>query len=423
MTRFLVKDLVKTNVSCYNKSDNWEYINYLDTGNLTNNVISEVVKLIPGEDTIPSRAKRKVKQGDILYSTVRPNQCHFGYMKNLLDNMLVSTGYAVLEPLSDKVCGKYLYYYLTQREIVEYLHSIAEGTVSTYPSIQPKDIEKISIDMPDLDEQKAIASVLSTYDDLIEKNNRKIEILQEMAEELYKEWFVRFRFPGYKTIGMKNSILGKIPDNFNTAKMTDIFDDYIGGGWGNDNENVQYCVPAYVIRGTDFPSVAKSDTSTCPYRWHKKSNYRSRQLKPNDIVIEISGGTAEQPVGRAVLVDESLIKQFENKVICASFCKQVTLKQDIISPIYFYYWMKFLYDTRMIDRFQLQSTGIINFKFEYFVRKGDVLLPPKQLMKKFNDIVATMRENVSKLAQQNNLLKQQRDLLLPRLMSGKLEVS
>ena len=85
--------------------------------------------------------------------------------------------------------------------------------------------------------------------------------------------------------------------------------------------------------------------------------------------------------------------------------------------------MKFLYDTRMIDRFQLQSTGIINFKFEYFVRKGDVLLPPKQLMKKFNDIVATMRENVSKLAQQNNLLKQQRDLLLPRLMSGKLEVS
>ena len=145
MTRFLVKDLVKTNVSCYNKSDNWEYINYLDTGNLTNNVISEVVKLIPGEDTIPSRAKRKVKQGDILYSTVRPNQCHFGYMKNLLDNMLVSTGYAVLEPLADKVCGKYLYYYLTQREIVEYLHSIAEGTVSTYPSIQPKDIEKISM--------------------------------------------------------------------------------------------------------------------------------------------------------------------------------------------------------------------------------------------------------------------------------------
>ena len=84
--------------------------------------------------------------------------------------------------------------------------------------------------------------------------------------------------------------------------------------------------------------------------------------------------------------------------------------------------MKFLYDTRMIDRFQLQSTGIINFKFEYFVRKGDVLLPPKPLMDKFDNIVATIRKDISLLAEQNENLIQQRDLLLPRLMSGKLEV-
>lgn len=329
---------------------------------------------------------------------------------NATDNTLITTCN------EEYIDYKYAFYMLKVAELNRYAGGSAQ------PLITQSILKHLKCDIPDLDTQKKIASVLSTYDDLIEKNNRKIEILQDMAEELYKEWFVRFRFPGYKTVERKESALGSIPSSFDVLKMTDVFDNYIGGGWGNDDENTQYCVPAFVIRGTDFPSVTKGDISTCPYRWHKESNYKSRQLKPNDIVIEISGGTAEQPVGRAILIDDDLIKRFGNKVICASFCKQVSLKQDRISPVYFYYWMKFLYDTRMIDRFQLQSTGIINFKFEYFVRKGDVLLPPRTLMDKFDNIVTKMRKNISRLAEQNDLLKQQRDLLLPRLMSGKLAV-
>lgn len=321
----------------------------------------------------------------------------------------------------DNANKDYLYYLLSSEEM-KYSIVIRAYGAANQVNISPSDIEGIKWDFPEYDVQCKIGKILANYDDLIEKNNRKIQILQDMAEELYKEWFVRFRFPGHETATKKESALGNIPNSFNVIKMADIFDNYIGGGWGNDDENKQYSIPAYVIRGTDFPSITKGDISTCPYRWHKESNYKSRQLKPNDIVIEISGGTAEQPVGRAILVDDNLIKRFDNKVICASFCKQVSLKQDKISPIYFYYWMKFLYDTRMIDRFQLQSTGIINFKFEYFVRKGDVLLPPKSLMDKFDNIVTTMRKDISHLAEQNNILKQQRNLLLPRLMSGKLEV-
>lgn len=379
MTRFLVKDLVKTNVSCYNKSDNWEYINYLDTGNLTNNVISEVVKLIPGEDTIPSRAKRKVKQGDILYSTVRPNQCHFGYMKNLLDNMIVSTGYAVLEPLSDKICGKYLYYYLTQREIVEYLHSIAEGTVSTYPSIQPKDIEKISIDMPDLDEQKAIASVLSTYDDLIEKNNRKIEILQDMAEELYKEWFVRFRFPGYKTAKFTDGI----PDGWEVDRIESL-------GVFTRGKNI---TASEMIDG----SIPVISAGIEPSGFHNESN-----VKGVSITISSSGANAGY-----MCINYS--------DIWAADCMYVNNIDNV------FYLYELLNNIRpCIDN--LQRGAAQPHVYSKDVNRLKILLPAEEVRNKFNDLVKDMHLSIATLMKQNNNLKQQRDLLLPRLMSGKLEV-
>ena len=81
-----------------------------------------------------------------------------------------------------------------------------------------------------------------------------------------------------------------------------------------------------------------------------------------------------------------------------------------------------MYDTRIIDRFQLQSTGIINFQFEYFLRKGDLLLPEKRLMEMFDEQVKPMYAQIAFVAKENNNLIKQRDLLLPRLMSGKLEV-
>ena len=204
--------------------------------------------------------------------------------------------------------------------------------------------------------------------------------------------------------------------------MNDAFDYYIGGGWGNDEYSTDFPEQAYVIRGTDFPNVQKGDLSSCPLRYHKKSNYSARELNENDIIIEVSGGTAEQPVGRALIVTKDTIDRLDNKVICASFCKLVRLNTEVVAPYFFYYWMQFLYDTRIIDKFQLQSTGIINFKFEYFLRKGDIMLPPKALMDRFDEKVKVLYKEKSILARQNDNLIKQRDLLLPRLMSGKLEV-
>ena len=315
----------------------------------------------------------------------------------------------------------YIYYLLKMKHI----RQLAANSMTGASGRQRADlgfIKRIQWDFPPIEKQKKIAGILSAYDNLIEVNNKRIKVLEQMAENLYKEWFVRFRFPGHETAEFSSSRIGKIPSSFSIIKMQDAFDYYIGGGWGNDDEDKDNSVAAYVIRGTDFPRVSIGDLSTCPLRYHKKSNYLARQLFPDDIILEVSGGTAEQPVGRVLLVTKDTIDRLGGKVICASFCKQIRLKTDIISPIYYYYWMKYLYDTRIIDRFQLQSTGIINFQFEFFLKKGDILLPPKEIMNAFDLQIRTIHEEISAISKQNENLIKQRDLLLPRLMSGKLEV-
>ena len=205
-----VGDFIKTNQYSYSSKDKWEYIYYLDTGNITENRIDEIVKLNPLTDKIPSRAKRKVKKSNIIYSTVRPNQKHYGYVDKQYDNLLVSTGFVVIDVNEDIADGKYFYYWLTQEKNTNYLQTIAENTVATYPSIAPKDIENMSIELPLLDIQRKIAKVLSNYDDLIENNNKRIKILEDMAQKIYKEWFVDFKYPGHETATFKDTELGKL---------------------------------------------------------------------------------------------------------------------------------------------------------------------------------------------------------------------
>ena len=325
-----------------------------------------------------------------------------------------------MKDFSAELSSRYLYYWISSSFGKDSLVCRCIG--SSQAALTIDILKKYKLLVPERKIQDRIVSILSAYDNLIEVNNKRIKVLEQMAENLYKEWFVRFRFPGYETAEFEESKLGIIPSSFHVIKMRDAFEYNIGGGWGNDEEDKEYSIPAFVIRGTDFPRVSKGDLSSCPLRFHKPSNYSSRKLKEDDIILEVSGGTAEQPVGRTLLVTKDTIERLGGNVICASFCKQIRVKQSVISPVYFYYWMQFLYDTRIIDRFQLQSTGIINFQFEYFLRKGEILLPPKEIMDSFESIIRPIHNEIAMVAKANANLIQQRDLLLPRLMSGKLEV-
>lgn len=371
-------------------------------------------------EEIQSKIKKYIiNDGDIAL-TIVANIGDIGYCETSLDGVNLTENAVRLTNFKKSINTRYLTYYLSQPFAKLYMEGLAAGVAQSKLGIYK--VNKIKVTLPDLNSQMKIVSIVRNYDQLIENNNKRIKLLEDMAESLFKEWFVRFRIPGYEKIGMKVSELGKIPTTFDVLKINKVFDYYVGGGWGNEDYSDDYPIDAYVIRGADFPGVLRSDISTCPYRYHKRSNYEPRQLKENDIVFEISGGTAEQPVGRAILVTKGILNQLDDKVICASFCKLIRPKYDIVKPHYFYQWLKFFYETRMIERFQLQSTGIINFKFEYFLRKGPVLVPPTELVFKYDELVAPMREEIDKLAIENSYLTKQRDSLLPRLMSGKLSM-
>ena len=185
-------DCAVINDATYSPKEAWPFIHYLDTGNVTDNRIAAIRRLVPGTDTIPSRARRKVQPGDVVYSTVRPDQRHFGLLKDPPDNLLVSTAFAVIRGKAGVAHTDFLYWFLAQRHVVERLHTIAEHSVSAYPSIRPDDLARLELRLPPLPEQRRIAHVLGTLDDKIALNRRLNATLEDMARALFKSWFVDF---------------------------------------------------------------------------------------------------------------------------------------------------------------------------------------------------------------------------------------
>ena len=164
-------DVCLTNQNQYSPRENWHTIEYLDTGSITRNAI-ESTQTITAAEELPSRARRKVQDLDIVYSTVRPNQCHYGLLRNPAHNLLVSTGFVVFTVNQSIANPYYVFYYLTQDSITTALQAIAEQSVSAYPSLKPADIEDIKIKLPPLEVQNRIADILSSIDNKIELNTR-----------------------------------------------------------------------------------------------------------------------------------------------------------------------------------------------------------------------------------------------------------
>ena len=170
-------DACVTNADSYSPKEEWKFVNYLDTSNITDNIIDSIQYIDVENDKLPSRARRKVKKDSIVYSTVRPNQRHFGIIKTQPENFLVSTGFVVIDVNAGVLDADFLYYLLTQSAIVETLHAIAEQSTSAYPSIKPSDIKDLEIEIPDLATQKKIASILGSLDRKITQNTEVNENL------------------------------------------------------------------------------------------------------------------------------------------------------------------------------------------------------------------------------------------------------
>ncbi|MCQ2710249.1 restriction endonuclease subunit S [Helicobacter pylori] len=187
--------VIAINQNNYTKEDNYKKVYYLDTDNITNNKINAFLKIDLTKEKLPSRAKRKCLLNSIIYSSVRPNQRHFGIIKEIPKNFLVSTAFIVIDIIDlEKLDPNYLYYYITQDEIIHYLQRIAECGTSSYPSITPLDFLNIKIKLYPLETQQKIARTLSILDQKIENNHKINELLHKILELLYEQYFVRFDF-------------------------------------------------------------------------------------------------------------------------------------------------------------------------------------------------------------------------------------
>jgi type I restriction enzyme S subunit len=185
-SKWTVNDLdnyVNCNSLTYGKNDNFKEIKYIDTSSITNNKIDNIQKLEIDTDTIPSRAKRKVKHNSIIYSTVRPTLCHFGLIKNPPDNLIVSTGFVVIDT-NKELLAEYVFLFLTSDELIQYFQSKAEMSVSTYPSIKPEDLLETKILIPDNKTLVNLKQILEPIYNLQLNKNTESKNLESLKETL-----------------------------------------------------------------------------------------------------------------------------------------------------------------------------------------------------------------------------------------------
>jgi len=280
------------------------------------------------------------------------------------------------------------------------------------------ELKKFSFKFPSFPIKESIGAILCAYDDLIRNNRQRIALLEKTAEEIYREWFVRMRFPGWEKVKFEKGI----PNGWEYKAMQDLIEFHIGGGWGEEISSIDFSEGAYVIRGTDLPSINAGGFSKEVFRYHKASNYKSRKLKSGDIIFEVAGGSKDQWLGRTALMTDDIIAYYDNRVICASFCKLIRYNKNIISPYFMKYFLSLYYSTGLVSTYQVQSTGISNYQFEAFLTSQKVLVPTEDLKNAFDKQVIPLVKQKDNLSLANIKLKNTRDMLISRLISGKLPV-
>lgn len=175
-----VSHFVTLNKSSITKKYDHQSILYLETSSLTKGYISELKPLILSE--APSRAKRLVQHLDILISTVRPDQCHYGFCFKPETNLVVSTGFCTIT--CDTITPYFIYYLLTSEDMTQYLHSIAEGSTSTYPSLKPEDIGNVSFALPPKEKLNDYHNIVGAMWNKINQNQKQIQNLEKLRDTL-----------------------------------------------------------------------------------------------------------------------------------------------------------------------------------------------------------------------------------------------
>lgn len=368
---------------------------------------------VPEEYYKSLKGERRPKSGDVLYSVVGS----FGIPSLLNDDkrFVFQRHIAILRP-SEKLDSTYLYYLLKDSSFYHWADAVAVG--SAQRTVTLGQLRSKEVDLPDLETQRRIAGVLSAYDELIENNRKQIKLLEEAAQRLYKEWFVDLKFPGHET----TPIVDGLPEGWGKVSLRNYLVFHIGGGWGKESNESAYPIQAAVIRATDIEAIRNGNVKNVPVRWHSVSNFQKRKLEVGDIVFEVSGGSREAGVGRSLLVTEDVLGLFDGPVICASFCKRIHLA-DSFSSALLYWKIRNDLKTGSIRKYEKSSAGnIINFLWEDFLDGYELIVPSNRLKELFGSAVGSYSKALGRCYRRISLAREARDRLLPKLMSGEIEV-
>lgn len=313
-----------------------------------------------------------------------------GYVQILGIEGCIHDGWMYLEAKGE-IDVDFLYYYLKNHE--KYFFSKAYGVA--IQNINTSILKDTTIFIPDLLEQRKIGSILSLYDDLIENNNRRIKILEEMAQLIYKEWFVKFRFPGHKKVKMIDSDFGKIPEGWKVRKLGNIIEFYKGRKardiFDEPKENTKQYLLVEGLR-------------------NKHSLYTDDKngiiVNEKEIIMIMDGASSGHVfIGFEGFLGSTLAVIRMNK------------KHNVSSFLIFFY----LKENRKSITDNNVGSAIPHANKDY-IKNMLFELPPSNLNKKFDDIFSSVFKEIQNLYNKNKKLKETRDLLLPKMINGEIDI-
>lgn len=281
-------------------------------------------------------------------------------------------------------------------------------TGATIKHLPRQNLAKIEVAVPPLETQQAIAAILSAYDDLIENNTRRIEILEEMARRLYEEWFVNFRFPGHEEVSFKDSELGEIPEGWNITPIKEAYEGLFDGPHATPKKSD--AGPVFLgiknLReegGLDLSTIRHISEEEYP-KWTKRVTPRE-----GDIVF-----TYEATLNRYALIPKGFVGCLGRRL--ALIRPAEVYRHFLYLHFFSESWRNVIAKNTLsgatVDRIPL--TTLPDFP---------VLLPPMQVASDFGQLVGPLFQLTETLAKKNANLRAQRDLLLPKLVSGEIDVS
>lgn len=307
----------------------------------------------------------------------------------------------------------FIQYLLVSPYYKQKLLSIAQGG-ATREALTKESIENFEIIIPkSKNTQDKIAKILSNYDDLIENNNKRIKILEEMAQKIYKEWFVDFKFPGHETATFKDSELGKIPSNWEIKEVSDISKLYKGKSY----KSSELCNKGEGLPFLNLKCIEKDGGFKRDGLKYFNGKYNNNHIVyPEDIIMAVTDMTQERRlVARPARIPHNWYKKY---VMSMDLVKLIP--SDNMERSYLYSLLKY---SNFSDEVKNHANGanVLHLNPKN-IEQFELVVADKNTRDKFGEIVNQIYSEIDVLYLKNENLKQTRDILLPRLIAGEIDV-